>query len=83
MKAFADLWAAQAGRCALCGEAMPRSRFDTPHATVWKKRQPTLDHIRPRAKGGSDSSDNLQLAHADCNWRKGSAWGRSSASGNR
>ncbi|MEL6257967.1 MAG: HNH endonuclease [Pseudomonadota bacterium] len=50
---------------------MPRHRFDTPHAAVWKKRRPTFDHIHARSRGGGDAPDNLQLAHAECNWRKG------------
>jgi 5-methylcytosine-specific restriction endonuclease McrA len=53
---------------------MPKDRFDTPHTTVWKKKRPTFDHIRPRTKGGSDEAENLQLAHADCNKRKGDSW---------
>jgi 5-methylcytosine-specific restriction endonuclease McrA len=53
---------------------MPATRWDTPHATVWKKRRPAFDHIRPRSKGGGDEVGNLQLAHADCNKRKGDAW---------
>jgi 5-methylcytosine-specific restriction endonuclease McrA len=53
---------------------MPKGRFDVPHATVWKKKRPTFDHIRPRLKGGTDDQANLQLAHAECNWRKGSDW---------
>jgi 5-methylcytosine-specific restriction endonuclease McrA len=53
---------------------MPTGRFDVPHATVWKKKRPTFDHIRPRKKGGTDDPANLQLAHAECNWRKGSSW---------
>jgi 5-methylcytosine-specific restriction endonuclease McrA len=71
---FDDLWAAQSGRCAICGEAMPRGRFNVPHATIWKKKRPTFDHIRPRKKGGTDDPANLQLAHAACNKRKGSSW---------
>ncbi len=71
---FESLWVAQGGRCAICGEAMPAGRFDVPHATVWKKKRPTVDHIRPRVKGGSDDLANLQLAHAACNWRKGDSW---------
>jgi 5-methylcytosine-specific restriction endonuclease McrA len=53
---------------------MPRRRGEVPHATVWKKKRPTFDHIRPRAKGGEDEALNLQLAHAECNWRKGDRW---------
>ena len=50
------------------------ARFDVPHATVWKKQRPTFDHIRPRVKGGGDEPENLQLAHAGCNKRKGDSW---------
>jgi 5-methylcytosine-specific restriction endonuclease McrA len=53
---------------------MPATRWETPHATVWKRRRPTFDHVRPRAKGGSDAPSNLQLAHAACNWIKGDDW---------
>lgn len=74
MSLFDELWQKQDGRCAICGEPMPKGRFDTPHATVWKKRRPTFDHIRPRTKGGGDEAANLQLAHAACNKRKGDSW---------
>ncbi|MBB34359.1 MAG: hypothetical protein CME88_17865 [Hirschia sp.] len=50
---------------------MPHNRFDTPHATIWKKTRPTFDHIIPIAKGGGDERSNLQLAHASCNRLKG------------
>lgn len=33
--------------------------------------QPTLDHVRPRARGGRDARTNLRLAHALCNEAKG------------
>lgn len=76
-KLFRDLWKKQDGICALCGTAMPRHRFEMPHSTVWKKRRPSFDHIIPRAKGGADAADNLQLAHANCNRRKGANLGES------
>jgi 5-methylcytosine-specific restriction endonuclease McrA len=53
---------------------MPKSRWEVAHATLWKKQRPTFDHIRPRTKGGADDPANLQLAHAQCNKRKGDAW---------
>lgn len=65
------LYDRQQGCCAVCGETMPRSRWETPHAGVWRKRRPSLDHVVARSRGGSDAEANLQLAHADCNWRKG------------
>jgi len=68
---FHTLWGQQEGCCALCGLAMPKDRFELVHATLWKKQRPTFDHIRPKAAGGSDCAENLQLAHAACNWRKG------------
>ena len=68
---FLALWAQQEGRCALCGEPMPRHRFETAHRTLWAKRRPTLDHIRPKSRGGQDRLENLQLAHAQCNKIKG------------
>lgn len=73
------LWTAQAGCCALCGKPMPASRFDVAHASIWKRERPTFDHIIPRAAGGPDTPENLQLAHARCNKRKGSSQNRSEA----
>ena len=68
---FRMLWEGQQGCCALCGKPMPASRFHVAHATIWARERPTFDHIIPRAAGGPDSGDNLQLAHARCNKRKG------------
>ncbi len=34
--------------------------------------QETIDHIRPRSKGGGSHRANLQIAHKLCNSRKGS-----------
>jgi 5-methylcytosine-specific restriction endonuclease McrA len=68
---FRELWAAQGGMCALCGGPMPAGRFNVAHASIWKRRRPTFDHIVPRAAGGPERADNYQLAHADCNKRKG------------
>ena len=35
-----------------------------------KKDFPTVDHIIPRAKGGTDDYENLQIGHVSCNQRK-------------
>ncbi|WP_084417949.1 HNH endonuclease [Henriciella litoralis] len=68
---FEQLWDSQNGCCALCGKPMPKGRFHVAHASIWKRERPTFDHIIPRAAGGPDRVDNLQLAHANCNKRKG------------
>ena len=70
---FRQLWDAQEGCCALCGKPMPQSRFHVAHASIWKRERPTFDHVIPRAAGGPDGPDNLQLAHARCNKLKGKA----------
>ena len=69
-----QLWRTQSGLCALCGGPLPADRFSLPHASLWKKRQPTVDHVRPKSKGGGDEIGNLQLVHAVCNRRKGDFW---------
>lgn len=45
------------GVCQLCGEAVAG--------------RGTIDHIVPKSRGGTDDLENLQLAHAACNQRKG------------
>ena len=32
------------------------------------------DHITPLAKGGTHTTENIQLAHPSCNIRKGAKW---------
>lgn len=68
---YKSLWIKQGGICALCNKPMPAKRADLAHATLWKKWRPTFDHVKARGRGGSDTADNLQLAHAICNKRKG------------
>lgn len=51
--------------CWLCGGATSKTyRYDDP----WS---PTLDHVIPRAAGGTDDLTNLRTAHAICNSLKG------------
>lgn len=50
--------------CAICGQPVDKSlRYPHPMS-------PTVDHIIPVARGGSDSIENLQLAHRKCNRMK-------------
>ena len=50
----------QEGRCTGCREHFPYKNM-------------TIDHIVPRAKGGTDTDDNIQLLCNWCNSKKGSA----------
>lgn len=51
-------------RCRLCGGRVPKGK-QVPHP-----KAATLDHIVPRARGGSDDATNLQIAHYMCNVMK-------------
>jgi 5-methylcytosine-specific restriction endonuclease McrA len=51
--------------CQMCFEPVKRD------AAPNDLKGPTLDHIHPRAHGGSDDPSNLRLACRDCNNRKG------------
>jgi hypothetical protein len=44
--------------CGLCGQPVPTSELH-------------LDHIYPFSRGGDDTPENLQVAHASCNRAKG------------
>jgi 5-methylcytosine-specific restriction endonuclease McrA len=48
--------------CGICGKALHGDPFDLP----------VVDHIIPRALGGSDDPANLQATHRSCNARKSS-----------
>jgi 5-methylcytosine-specific restriction endonuclease McrA len=68
---FVALWTRQSGDCALCAKPMPETRNSVAHATLWTKYRPTFDHIRAVSCGGKDVAENLRLAHALCNKRRG------------
>lgn len=54
-------------KCGLCGQAVNKS-LRYPH-----KKSASLDHILALAMGGAHSMSNVQLAHLDCNIKKGAA----------
>lgn len=60
----ADLAARDGFGCAICGELVDFS-LKRPEG-----RSPSIDHIMPVSRGGSNSPENLQLAHLTCNIRK-------------
>lgn len=53
-------------RAGQCCEYCQRRQIDSPLIPL------QIEHIVPRKHGGSDELDNLALACADCNLRKGS-----------
>ena len=56
------LIAEQRGLCGICGEPLSDD-LGAVH----------VDHIRPRAHGGTNGPENLQAAHASCNLAKGAS----------
>ncbi|MGO9707485.1 MAG: HNH endonuclease [Polyangiaceae bacterium] len=53
------LWEEQGGLCWYCRKPVA-------------SRAATVDHVRPRSKGGTNARANLVMACARCNRRKGS-----------
>ncbi len=56
------------GRCAICGN---RTSMDLPPT---HPAYATIDHIRPRSRGGEDNLSNWQIACLRCNQEKGDKW---------
>ena len=52
-------------KCGLCGKKVNKE-LKHPHP-----KSASLDHIIPLSVGGAHSRANVQLAHFDCNWKKG------------
>ena len=62
-KTLLALFKRDGGWCRLCGLPVER-KHDNP------KLRATIDHIIPRSKGGGNNLENLQVAHAGCNYEK-------------
>lgn len=61
-----SIFEAAGWKCELCG-SLTRPDEDYNHP-----RYPTLDHVVPRSRGGSDDVSNLRLACRQCNVLRGS-----------
>lgn len=53
------------GICGICGT------WVNPKNNPRDPKHGTIDHVVPLSKGGCNIFSNLQLAHAECNHRKG------------
>lgn len=60
-----EIYARGDWKCQLCFSPV------RPDADPNHPRYPTLDHIVPRALGGSDGAENLRLACRQCNTLRG------------
>ncbi|MBR8638598.1 HNH endonuclease [Streptomyces tuirus] len=60
-----EIWVRDDGTCKICDKQIDRS-LKWPHP-----QSVTIDHVIPLALGGTHEPDNVQLAHAVCNSRKG------------
>lgn len=60
------------GICQLCGDPVDKTDcfFDSYGSFHTGRLYPTVDHIKPLAKGGKTTWDNVQLAHFHCNSAK-------------
>lgn len=69
-----DLWNERYGNADevydYAGRLMKKSACGNPNS----KYHPTLDHIRPLAKGGSDVRGNIEICHRDTNEEKGDSF---------
>lgn len=67
MKRRTKVYERDKGICHLCGYWVPPPSLDLRHP----KRRATVDHLVPTVHGGTDSYENLRLAHANCNHARG------------
>lgn len=61
------------------GRLMKKSACGNPKSKFF----PTLDHIRPISKGGSDILENIIICHRDTNEEKANSFPHWKANGNR
>jgi hypothetical protein len=61
--------AATRSRCHLCHEPADLSAYGPTGS--FGRDTVTIDHLKPQSHGGSDRSENLLIAHGDCNSIRG------------
>lgn len=57
-------------RCQLCGGMTRKDQARLPGGKDYLPKAPTIDHIVPVSKGGTNDESNLQTAHWSCNSAK-------------
>lgn len=60
-----DIYHRDRWTCHICNKAVPQDLQYDP--TQYEPLYPSLDHVIPRAHGGTDHPSNLRLAHTICN----------------
>ena len=58
-----------------CGICRRKVDITLKSGTKGSRRGPSIDHVVPRSKGGSDDPANLRLTHWGCNQRRGNRGG--------
>jgi 5-methylcytosine-specific restriction endonuclease McrA/ribosomal protein S27E len=60
------------GVCHICGRKCDKRDFviDANGSYVAGPNHPSIDHLLPLSNGGTDTWDNIKLAHHKCNWVK-------------
>lgn len=71
-KSLKKLYDRDNGICKICnGICNWNDKKEVNGTTIVGNTYPSIDHIIPLSKGGTDDWENLQLAHFKCNWVKG------------
>lgn len=66
-----DGWRCRMPRCFAPGEGDSRREIDPDLYGTREPWSPTVDHIVPKAAGGTDRDENLRAAHRWCNTHHG------------
>ena len=71
-KSLLKLYKKDNGICYLCGGICNWNDKQEINGTIIVgDSYPSIDHVIPLSKGGTDDWNNLKLAHFKCNWQKG------------
>ena len=66
------IWERDKGICYICESYVSRPGSEFNEESEFRKNGPTVDHVIPKSKGGTNDLSNLKLSHRRCNETKGS-----------